>query len=104
MSKAAPAPSRHPSEAALLCPRGFPMQHGLLNLIRKGCQVQCEPIKHFPFLRIGSEVANQPTFGRVRSEFFKASLIIMHVGARTTSSIGRERAALSVTGRSHTGR
>jgi hypothetical protein len=46
------------------------MQHGLLNLIRKGCQVQGQSIKQFPLCRVGGKVADQPTFGRIRPELF----------------------------------
>ena len=44
------------------------MKHGLLNLIRKGRQVQGQPIKQLPLCPVGGEVANQPTLGRVCPE------------------------------------
>jgi hypothetical protein len=54
------------------------MQHGLLNLIRQGRQVQGQPIEHIPLGWVSCKVAYQPTLGRVRPELFQPCLIVLH--------------------------
>ena len=62
-----------------------------LNLVCEESKVTGKSVKQFALGCVCCNVANQPTFGCVRSEFFQASLKVLH------GSTGRELAALLVT-------
>jgi hypothetical protein len=81
-SEIAAAPElRSRSENCGLSPLGLArFDHGLLNLIGQAGHMQGQPIEHFPLRRVSGEIANPPTFGRVRSEFFEVVLVVLHGG------------------------
>jgi hypothetical protein len=54
------------------------MEHGLLDLTRKDRQVRGQPIEHFPFRWVRSEVSDQGAFGCVRAKLFQMGLKILH--------------------------
>jgi hypothetical protein len=49
----------------LLADIWLPIQHSLLNLIRKGGQVQSQSIEQFPLRFISGEVSDQSAFRRI---------------------------------------
>jgi hypothetical protein len=81
-------PKRRPTD---LLRRSFPAEQFYLNLVCEESKVTGKSVKQLALGRVCCNVANQPTFGCVRSEFFQASLKVLH------GSTGRELAALLVT-------
>ena len=81
-----------PSKAAnRLTSKQFLAEQFYLNLVCEESKVTGKSVKQFALGCVCCNGANQPTFGCVRSEFFQASLKVLH------GSTGRELAALLVT-------